>query len=70
MQECQKLAGISVGGWITVSALAGMLLGAALTLAIQWYRRRKQLRYMDAVSAKQAVHLVNNSVAHAFCSQQ
>ncbi|WIA16607.1 hypothetical protein OEZ85_013274 [Tetradesmus obliquus] len=47
-QECQKLAGISVGGWITVSALAGMLLGTALTLAIQWYRRRKQLRYMDA----------------------
>uniref|UniRef100_A0A383VDS1 Uncharacterized protein n=1 Tax=Tetradesmus obliquus TaxID=3088 RepID=A0A383VDS1_TETOB len=47
-QDCQKLAGISVGGWITVSALAGMLLGTALTLAIQWYRRRKQLRYMDA----------------------
>ncbi|KAF6263483.1 hypothetical protein COO60DRAFT_412349 [Scenedesmus sp. NREL 46B-D3] len=49
VQDYQKLAGISVGGWITLSALAGILLGSALTLLVQWYRRRKQLRYMDAV---------------------
>jgi hypothetical protein len=37
-----------------------MLLGSALTLAIQWYRRHKQLRYMDAVSAKCTVYTICN----------
>lgn len=47
MQAC-RLGGISTGGWIVLSALAGMLVGTAATLLGQAVRRARQLKYLAA----------------------
>jgi hypothetical protein len=43
--DCQRLAGVSVGGWVVVSLLAGAALGAAAVLLAQALRRRRDVRY-------------------------
>jgi hypothetical protein len=43
--DCQRLAGVAVGGWIVVSLLAGMALGALGVLSLQFFRRRRDVRY-------------------------
>lgn len=42
VSEQEKLAGIAVGGWIAISALAGICLGVIVTLVAQccWFNKQ------------------------------
>ncbi|KAI8470432.1 MAG: hypothetical protein J3K34DRAFT_521336 [Monoraphidium minutum] len=44
LADCQRLAGVSIGGWIIVSLLCGAALGVLATLLFQCGARRRQRR--------------------------
>lgn len=46
--QTEHLGGISTGGWIALSLLAGFVLGVLSTLLGQCWRRRRELRYRSS----------------------
>lgn len=43
--DCQRLAGVAIGGWIVVALLCGGVLGATGVLGYQWFRQQRDARY-------------------------
>ena len=48
--DCQRLAGVAVGGWIVVSLICGIALGATGVLLMQFLKRRRGGRYAAAAA--------------------
>lgn len=46
MQACRQLGGVSVGGWIVLGLLIGFCCGVVSTVLFQWYRRRREEKYL------------------------
>eukprot|EP00877_Chromochloris_zofingiensis_P006098 jgi/Chrzof1/1741/Cz10g19090.t1 len=56
VSEQEKLAGIAVGGWIAISALAGICLGVIVTLVAQCCWFNKQLAQAPVKAADNAMY--------------
>lgn len=67
--DCQRLGGISIGGWVAFSLIAGAALGAAGVLLLQALRRRRDARYAREAPAAAAAAAHHQAAAPAACKR-